>query len=83
VECPTGNLRLTRITRDCRRPDLLGGKLAIRDTRIPISLILECLTSGTTFNDFNEAYGQVLPPAALSEALPVASELTESLYVAA
>lgn len=64
-------------------PELLGGKLAIRGTRISVSLVLECLASGLTLDDINEAYGYVLPPEALSEALQVASELTESFHVAA
>jgi uncharacterized protein (DUF433 family) len=64
-------------------PDLLGGKLAIRDTRISVSLVLECLANGMTLDDINEAYDNVLPQDALSEVLQVASELTESFHVAA
>ncbi len=63
--------------------DLLGGKLAIRGTRISVSLILECLANGMTLDDINEAYNHVLPPDALSEVLQVASELTDSFHVAA
>jgi uncharacterized protein (DUF433 family) len=55
-------------------PDLLGGKLAVRGTRISISLILECLANGMTLEDINEAYNQVLFRDALSEVLEVASE---------
>jgi uncharacterized protein (DUF433 family) len=55
-------------------PDLLGGKLAVRGTRISISLILECLANGMTPEDINEAYNQVLFRDALSEVLEVASE---------
>jgi uncharacterized protein (DUF433 family) len=64
-------------------PDLLGGKLAIRGTRITVSLILECLANGMTLDDINEAYDDVLSQEALSEVLQVASKLTESFHVAA
>ncbi len=64
-------------------PDLLGGKLAIRGTRISVSLILECLANGMTLADIHDAYNHVLLPDALSEVLQVASELTESFHVAA
>ena len=64
-------------------PELLGGKLALRDSRLSVSLILECLANGMTLEDINEAYNQVLPSEALSEVLQVASELTASFHVAA
>lgn len=64
-------------------PDLLGGKLAIRGTRLSVSLILECLANGMTVDDMNAAFGNVIPPDALSEVLKVASELSESFHVAA
>ena len=64
-------------------PDLLGGKLAIRGTRVSVSLILECLANGMTLDNINEAYDHAFPPEALSEVLQVASELTESFHVAA
>jgi uncharacterized protein (DUF433 family) len=64
-------------------PDLLGGKLAIRGSRVSVSLVLECLANGMTVDDINAAYDNVLPPDALSEVLKVASELTESFHVAA
>jgi len=35
-------------------PDLLGGKLAIRGTRLSVSLILECLANGMTMDDIDE-----------------------------
>jgi uncharacterized protein (DUF433 family) len=59
-------------------PDLLGGKLTLRGTRISVSLILECLANGMSINDINEAYNNVLTPDALTEVLQVASELTET-----
>jgi uncharacterized protein (DUF433 family) len=64
-------------------PDLLGGKLAIRGTRLSVSLILECLAHGMMLDDINEAFDRPFPPEALSEVLQVASELTESCHVAA
>jgi len=64
-------------------PDLLGGKLAIRGTRVSVSLILECLANGMSIDDINAAYDNVLTPDALSEVLKVASELTEAFHVAA
>jgi uncharacterized protein (DUF433 family) len=64
-------------------PDLLGGKLAVRGTRLSVALILECLANGMTLDDINEAYDQTLTRDTLSEILQVASELTESFHVAA
>ena len=64
-------------------PDLLGGKLAVRGTRLSVALILECLANGMMLDDINEAYDQTLNRDTLSEILRVASELTESFHVAA
>jgi uncharacterized protein (DUF433 family) len=64
-------------------PDLLGGKLAVRGTRISVAVILECLANGMTLDDINEAYDQTLNRDTLSEILQVASELTEAFHVAA
>ncbi len=64
-------------------PDLLGGKLAIRGTRLSVSLILECLANGMTLDEIDEAFTHSFPHDALSEVLRVASELTESFHVAA
>lgn len=64
-------------------PDLLGGRLAVRGTRLSVSLILECLANGMTLEDINEAYAGAFPPEALSEVLQVASELTGAVHVAA
>ena len=38
-------------------PQLLGGKLAIRGTRLGVSLILECLASGMSLDDIDESFG--------------------------
>ncbi len=64
-------------------PQLLGGKLAIRGTRLSVSLILECLANGMSLQDIDEAFGGAFPHQALPEVLKVASELTNSLHVAA
>lgn len=64
-------------------PDLLGGKLAIRGTRISAGLILECLANGMTLDDINESYDCGISSDAVSEVLQVASELTETFHVAA
>jgi uncharacterized protein (DUF433 family) len=64
-------------------PRLLGGKLAIRGTRLSVSLILECLASGMSLEDIDEAFDRAFPHEALLEALKVASEFTDSFHVAA
>jgi uncharacterized protein (DUF433 family) len=64
-------------------PQLLGGKLAIRGTRLPVSLILECLASGMSMEDIEQSLGGDFPPQALPEVLKVAAELTDSFHVAA
>ncbi len=64
-------------------PQLLGGKLAIRGTRLAVSLILECLASGMFLEDIEESFAGGFPPQALPEVLKVASELTASFHVAA
>jgi uncharacterized protein (DUF433 family) len=64
-------------------PQLLGGKLAVRGTRLSVSLILECLASGMSLEDIDEAFDHSFPHEALPEVLKVASELTGSFHVAA
>ncbi len=61
----------------------LGGKLAVRGTRLSVSQILECLASGMSPADIDEAFDHAFPREALSEVLKVASELTDSFHVAA
>ena len=58
-------------------PQLLGGKLAVRGTRLSVSQILECLASGMSPADIDEAFDHAFPQEALAEVLKVASELTE------
>jgi len=64
-------------------PDLLGGKLAIRGTRLSVALILECLSNGMTLEDIDQAFGHAFPHEALPEVLKVASELADAVNVAA
>ena len=64
-------------------PALLGGKLAIRGTRLSVALILECLSSGMTLADIDDSFGGAFPHEALPEVLRVASELADSFHVAA
>jgi uncharacterized protein (DUF433 family) len=62
---------------------LLGGKLAIRGTRLSVSLILECLAAGMSLDEIDEAFDCAFPHEALPEVLSVAAELTNSVHVAA
>ena len=62
---------------------LLGGGLAVRGTRLSVSLILDCLASGMTLDDIDESFDHTFPREALPEVLKVASELAGSVHVAA
>ena len=64
-------------------PRLLGGGLAVRGTRLSVSLILECLSNGMTLKDIDESFDHSFPHEALPEVLKVASELAGSVHVAA
>jgi uncharacterized protein (DUF433 family) len=64
-------------------PQLLGGRLAIRGTRLSVSLILECLAGGMSLAEIDEAFDRAFPHEALPEVLKVAAELTNSVHVAA
>ena len=63
-------------------PELLGGKLAIRGTRLSVAHVLECLANGWTKAEIDDAFG-ALPEAALEEALFVAADLAGNPNVAA
>jgi uncharacterized protein (DUF433 family) len=54
-------------------PELLGGELAIRGTRLSVSLILECLANGMTLADIDESFACAFPHEALPEVLQIAS----------
>ena len=64
-------------------PRFLGGKLAIRGTRLAVSLILECLASGMSLEDIDQSFDGSFPHQALPEVLKVASEFTDAFHVAA
>jgi uncharacterized protein (DUF433 family) len=64
-------------------PDLLGGKPAIRGTRLSVALILECLSAGMDLGDINEAFGGDVSAEAIPEALAVGAELADKPCVAA
>ncbi len=64
-------------------PRLLGGKLAIRGTRLSVGLILECLASGMTLADIDESFDHAFPHEAMPEVLTVAAELANSFQSAA
>ena len=63
-------------------PRLLGGKLAMRGTRLSVSLVLRCLAAGMTAADIEESYSTLLTPEAIQEALEVAGEVTDNPHIA-
>jgi uncharacterized protein (DUF433 family) len=63
-------------------PQLLGGKLAIRGTRLSVSLILECLAAGMSLEEIDEAFDNTFPHEALPEVLKVAAERANSAKMA-
>ena len=65
-----------------RDPDLLGGKLTVRDTRLSVSFVLACLTEGMTAEEIAQTYGP-FPHEAIAEILRLAAELVDSDRVAA
>ena len=69
VGMPDDNLR-NRITID---PEILAGKPVVRDTRIPVYLILNLLGHGYTFDRIIEAY-----PALTTEDIQAAVKFNET-----
>jgi uncharacterized protein (DUF433 family) len=65
-----------------RDPDFLGGKLAIRGTRLSASFVLACLADGMSAKEIAQTYGP-FPRAAIPEIMKVASELLDSKHVTA
>ena len=63
-------------------PEMLGGKPAIRGTRLSASLILACLAEGMSADEIVDSYGP-FPHEAIPEVLKAASELLDSPNVAA
>src|SRR5260370_1538821 len=64
-------------------PELLGGTLAIRGTRLSVSLILECLSNGMSLEDIPASFAGAFPPEALPAVLRRASYLPSSFPGAA
>lgn len=65
-----------------RDPELLGGKLAVRGTRLSVSFVLACLGERMSAKEIAQTYGP-LPPEAIPEIMKVAAELIDSGHVAA
>lgn len=65
-----------------RDPDLLGGKLAVRGTRLSGSFVLACLAEGMSAEEITQTYGP-FPQQAIPEIMKLASELLDSEHVAA
>lgn len=63
--------------------ELLGGRLALRGSRISVSLFLECLAAGMTLEAINDEYGTVFTQEAVKEVHQVAAELLGNPDVAA
>ena len=76
---PAAYGKYTWIVRD---PDLLGGKLAVRGTRLSVSFVLACLAEGMSTKEIAETYGP-FPQEAIPEIMKVASEVLDSGHVAA
>lgn len=57
-------------------PELIGGHLAIRGTRLPVSLIFECLAAGFDVDELERQY-PAFPRAALTEVFKVAADLAD------
>ena len=57
--------------------ELVGGHLAIRGTRLPVSLILECLAANFDLDEIILQY-PTFPREALPEVFQVAAELTDA-----
>jgi uncharacterized protein (DUF433 family) len=58
-------------------PDLLGGKLVVRDTRLSVSFLLACLAEGMTPEEIRATYG-CFPEEAFGEILRLAADQLEA-----
>jgi uncharacterized protein (DUF433 family) len=47
-------------------PQLLGGKLATRGTRLSVFLILECLANAVSLKDIDQSFDHAFPHDALA-----------------
>jgi uncharacterized protein (DUF433 family) len=52
-------------------PDLLGGKPAVRGTRLSVSQILECLSAGMPLEEINESFASDISAEMIAEVLSV------------
>lgn len=55
-------------------PDWLGGKPAIRGTRLSVAHILECLGAGMTLDEINQSFGGGVTSDALQVTVEPASQ---------
>jgi uncharacterized protein (DUF433 family) len=62
-----------RITFD---PEVMGGRACIRDTRVPVSLLVNLVANGMTPTEITEAY-PYLETKDVQQALQYAARLTE------
>jgi uncharacterized protein (DUF433 family) len=62
-------------------PDLLGGKLTVRDTRLSVSFLLACLAEGMTVDEIRKTYGP-FPAEAIPEILQLAALQLDNLIAA-
>ncbi len=65
-----------------RDPELLGGKLAVRGTRLSVAFVLACLGEGMSAEEIAQTYAP-FPLEAIPEIMKVASELLDLGHVAA
>jgi uncharacterized protein (DUF433 family) len=65
-----------------RDPELLGGRLAVRSTRLSVSFVLACFAEGMDADEIAQTYGP-FPQEAIPEIMKLASELVDSGHVAA
>jgi uncharacterized protein (DUF433 family) len=63
-------------------PEYLNGKLAVRGTRLPVTLILQCLGEGMTLDEIGQTYTPI-PPEAIQEIMLIAAEAIAQQHVAA
>ena len=82
VDGPSGHLStqkrhvmlgLDRITFD---PEVMAGRACIRDTRVPVSILINLVANGMTPAEITEAY-PYLEPEDIQQALQYAAWLTE------
>ncbi len=62
-------------------PEMLGGKLSVRGTRLSVAFILSCLAEGMSAEEIETTYAP-FPREALPEIMKVAAEVLDSPHVA-